>query len=150
MSTDKKTTKDLMEVLADGREGFQTGAEKLQETESPELATDFRRLAQQRDRFYTELENMAAQYGDDVEESGSVAASLHRGWMSLKDAISGSSAKGVVDAAEQGEDHAVKAYRDALEEDISEDLRTVVQKQFTEIQSAHQTISAYKQQLHAA
>jgi uncharacterized protein (TIGR02284 family) len=150
MSTDKKTTKDLMEVLADGREGFQTGAEKLQETDSPEIATDFRRLAQQRDSFYTQLETMAAQYGDDVEETGSVAATLHRGWMSLKDAISGSSAKGVVDAAEQGEAHAVKVYRNALEDDISPDLRTVVQRQCTEIEEAHQMISSYKERLEAA
>jgi uncharacterized protein (TIGR02284 family) len=150
MSTDKKTTKDLMEVLADGREGFQTGAEKLQETDSPEIATDFRRLAQQRDSFYTQLETMAAQYGDDVEETGSVAATLHRGWMSLKDAISGSSAKGVVDAAEQGEAHAVKVYRNALEDDISPDLRTVVQQQCTEIEEAHQMISSYKERLEAA
>jgi uncharacterized protein (TIGR02284 family) len=150
MSTDKKTTKDLMEVLADGRDGFQKGAEKLHETNSPEIAVEFRRLAQQRDSFYTQLETMAAKYGDQLEESGSIAASVHRGWMSLKDALSGSSPKGVVDAAEQGEDHAVNAYKDALQEDMSPELRTVVQKQFTEIQSAHQTISAYKEHFHAA
>ena len=47
MSTDKSTTKDIMEVLADGRDGFTKGAEKLDETNSPEIATLFRRLAQQ-------------------------------------------------------------------------------------------------------
>jgi uncharacterized protein (TIGR02284 family) len=150
MSTDKSTTKDIMEVLADGRDGFTKGAEKLEETNSPEIATLFRRLAQQRSGFYTELETMAQQYGDDIEETGSITASLHRGWMALKDAVSGSSPKGVVDAAEQGEDHAVNAYEDALESDISENLRTVIQRQFDEIRTAHSTVRQMQEDLKAA
>ena len=150
MSTDKTATKDLMEVLADGQEGFMKGAAKLDESDSPEIATVFRRLGQQRASFYTELETMAKQYGDDLEESGSAAAKLHRGWMSLKDAISGSSAKGVVDAAEQGEDHAVAAYNGALDGDLSADLRTLIQRQFTDVQAAHDTVRTLKEQLKAA
>jgi uncharacterized protein (TIGR02284 family) len=150
MSTDKNVTKDLMEVLADGREGFTKGAEKLDESNSPELATVFRRYGDQRASFYGELEQMAREYGDNVEESGSIAASLHRGWMSLKDAVSGSSPKGVIDAAEQGEDHAMEAYQDALESDISPDLRSVVQRQLSDVQVAHATIRDLKEKLQAA
>jgi uncharacterized protein (TIGR02284 family) len=87
---------------------------------------------------------MAKHYGDDVEESGSVLASLHRGWMSLKDALSGSSPKGVIDAAEQGEDHAVAAYEKALGEDISADLRTVAQRQQIDVKAAHDEIRTLK------
>jgi uncharacterized protein (TIGR02284 family) len=150
MSTDKHTTKDLMEVLADGREGFMKGAEKLEESNSPEIATVFRQFGQQRAGFYGELEMMAKNYGDDIEASGSAAATLHRGWMSLKDALSGSSPKGVVDAAEQGEDHAMSAYQDALDADISAELRTVVQRQFGDVQVAHATIRDMKEKLKAA
>ena len=150
MSIDKDVTKDLMEVLADGQEGFMKGAEKLTDSDSAELATTFRRFGEQRGRFYSELETMAKQYGDEVEESGSVAATLHRGWMSLKDAISGSSAKGVVDAAEQGEDHAVAAYKKALQADVSADLRAVVERQFTDVKAAHDEVRSLKMQFKAA
>ena len=150
MSNDKTATKDLMEVLADGREGFMKGADKLEESNSPDIATVFRKFGQQRASFYTELEMIAKQYGDDVEETGSVAATFHRGWMALKDAISGSSPKGVVDAAEQGEDHAVAAYKDALKGDLSGELRSVVARQFTDVQAAHDTVRSLKQQLKAA
>ena len=95
----------------------------------PELADTFTRFSQQRAGFYAELQGMAKDYGDDIEESGSVAATLHRGWLSLKDALAGSDPKGVLDAAEQGEDHAVKEYEKALEADISPALREVVQRQ---------------------
>ena len=61
-----------METLADGRDGFLKGAEKLTETNTPELAQAFRQYGAQRPAFYDELERMAASYGDDIEETGSV------------------------------------------------------------------------------
>ena len=144
MSTDKAVTEDLMETLQDGKEGFEKGAEKLDESKAPQLAVTFRRLSQQRDGFYTELKAMAKDYGDKVEESGSVAAKLHRGWMGLKDALSGSDPDGVLDAAEQGEEHATKKYQEALADDISEGLRTEIKRQLVDITSAHQEIKSLR------
>lgn len=147
MSTDEAVTKDLIETLEDGKEGFAKGAEKLDSTDSPELATTFRQLSEQRARFSTELREMAKDYGDKITESGSVVASLHRGWMSLKDALAGSDSSGVLDAAEQGEDHAVKEYRKALDNsDISQGLRTVVERQYGEVQAAHDQVRALRDQ----
>ena len=48
MSNDAKVTKDLMMTLKDGTDGFAKGAEKLVETNHPELATTFRKYADQR------------------------------------------------------------------------------------------------------
>jgi uncharacterized protein (TIGR02284 family) len=148
MSADARVTKDLMEVLADGEDGFNKAADKLADTNSPELAGTFRRYAEQRRSFYAELEMMAAEYGDDIDEDGSVVASIHRGWMSIKDALAGSSASGVVDAAEQGEDHAVEVYSDALEAEISPRLRSVVQRQAMAIRAAHDEVRSLKRQFH--
>lgn len=144
MSTDEAVTKDLMETLEDGKEGFAKGAEKLDKDSSPEMATMFRQLSQQRAGFYTELQNLAATYGDQVSEKGSAAATLHRGWLSLKDALTGSSPSGVLDAAEQGEDHAIKKYEKALGQDISAGLRTTVQRQLTEIRAAHDQVKSLR------
>ncbi len=140
MSTDKKVTKDLIQTLEDGKNGFAEAADKLAESDRPDLAASFRTLSTQRAGFSAELEQMAAAYGDDIDESGSVAAAVHRGWMTLKDALSGSDPKGVLDASEQGEDHAVKEYQKALDEDISADLRTVVARQFADIKAAHDQV----------
>lgn len=60
--------------------------------------------------------------------------------MSLKDALSGSSARGVLDAAEQGEDHAVKEFHKALQADISPELANVVRRQLVEIQATHDEV----------
>lgn len=140
MSTDAKTTKDLIGTLEDGRTGFTKAADKLDDTDRRDIAPRFRDFAEQRGALSAELENLAAQYGDDIDEDGSVAAAVHRGWMSLKDALSGSSAQGVLDAAEQGEDHAVKEFQKALDADISPELATVVRRQLVEITATHDEV----------
>jgi len=144
MSTDEAVAKDLIETLEDGKDGFAKGAEKLDGTDAPELAATFRQLSDQRARFSAELREMAKDYGDQINESGSVVATLHRGWMSLKDALAGSGPDGVLDAAEQGEDHAVKEYEKALTDDISAGLRTIVERQFAEVKAAHDQVRSLR------
>ena len=144
MSTDEAVTKDLIETLEDGEEGFSKGAEKLADSDAPELAATFRQFSEQRASFSAELRTMADNYGDHIEESGSIAAAAHRGWMSLKDALTGSDPKGVLDAAEQGEDHAVKTYKKALDADISDGLRSVVQRQSVDVKSAHDKVRSLR------
>ena len=144
MSIDATVTKDLMQTLEDGKEGYARGAEKLNGTAALEIAGAFRRLSDQRATYYTELETLAKTYGDEIEESGSIVGTIHRGWMALKDAISGDGPEGVLDAAEQGEDHAVDAYEKALKEDLSPTLRTVVQRQFGEVTAAHDDVRSLR------
>lgn len=150
MSNDERVTKDLIQTLEDGKEGFERAAERLEGTDRADLCPTFREFAAQRDRFAIELRGLAAAYGDDIDQSGSVAGAVHRGWMAVKDALSGSSdADGVLDAAEQGEDHAVSEYGKALEEDISNQLRTVIERQFVDVKSAHDTVRAARNAAHS-
>ena len=144
MSNDASVTKDLLQTLEDGRAGYEKGAEKLDSTDAPELAPTFRKYSEQRAAFTTELQSLAQQYGDQLDADGSLAGTLHRGWLSLKDALAGSKPDGVIDAAEQGEDHAVSEYEKALDADISPELRSVVQRQLTEIRAAHDDVKALR------
>ncbi len=144
MSQDARVTKDLIETLKDGQEGFASAADRLAESTWSELAPEFREYADQRARFASELETLAARYGDDIDASGSLAAATHRFWMAVKDTFSGDDPDGVLDAAEQGEDHSVSEYEKALEADISPELRTVVQRQLSEIQAAHNRVRALR------
>lgn len=144
MSVDKDVTENVIEILQDGHKGFADAAEKLRESERPELAPKFEAYSKQRGRFSAELEQMASAYGDDVDESGSVRATMHRAWMSVKDTLSGDDPNGVLDAAEQGEDYALKAYEDALGEKISPNLRSTLERQFTEVKQAHDEVRALR------
>ncbi len=61
--------------------------------------------------------------------------------MTLKEALSSSDAKAILDVAKQGEDHAVSEFDKALDQDISAGLRDVVQRQATEITAARESIA---------
>lgn len=141
-STDEKVTTDLIETLEDGRQGFEHAAKRLADSDRPDIARRFETFAVQRGEFSAELEAMAASYGDDIDEDGSIAAAVHRGWISVKDAVAGADAAGVLDAALTGEDHAVSEYGDALDQDISPKLRDVIVRQLAAIEAVRAEVTA--------
>ena len=142
MSDDAKTAKELVETLKDGERGFASAAEKLRDGDRPEWATTLQRLSEQRAGFRREIVEMGHDYGDDVDESGSVAATLHRGWISLKDALTGDDAGSVLGAAVTGEDHAVSEYEKAEKADLSAGFRGVVTRQHAAIVAARDEVKA--------
>ena len=144
MSDDAKAAKELVETLKDGEKGYATAADKLRDSDRPEWATTMQRLSQQRAGFRREIVDMGHEYGDDVDESGTVAAAVHRGWLSLKDAVTGDDPDAVLGAAETGEDHAVKEYEDALKMDLSAGFREVVVRQQADVLAAREELKALK------
>ena len=144
MSDDAKAAKELVETLKDGERGYATAAEKLRDSDRPEWAATMQRLSEQRAGFWREIVDMGHEYGDDVDESGTVAAAVHRGWLSLKDAVTGDDPGAVLGAAESGEDHAVSEYEDALEMDLSAGFRDVVVRQHAAVLAARDEVRALK------
>src|SRR6478672_7183201 len=142
MSDDAQAAKDLVETLKDGENGFASAAEKLRDSDRPEWATTLDRLSEQRAGFRREIVALGHEYGEDVDESGSAAAALHRGWISLKDAMTGDDAGSVLGAAVSGEDHAVSEYEKALEQDLSAGFREVVSRQHATVVAARDEVKA--------
>lgn len=125
---------DLIETCRDGETGFREAGDGAQD---PNLARLFRSYSAQRAQFVTELDQQVRRLGGKPAERGHAVASAHRGWMNLRQALSGRSDAAVVAEAERGEDHAVRAYEKALEADLPEDLRLVVERQYMEVREAH-------------
>jgi uncharacterized protein (TIGR02284 family) len=142
MSDDEKVARDLVETLRDGERGFSAAAEKLRDDDHPQWASAMQRMAEQRAGFRRDIVAMGHAYGDDVDESGSAAAALHRGWLSLKDALTGDDAGSVLGAAVTGEDHAVSEYEKALEKDLSGGFREVVERQHAAVVAARDEVKA--------
>ncbi len=144
MSDDAKVAKELVETLKDGEKGFSSAADKLRDSDRAEWATTMQRLADQRAGFRREIVELGHDYGDDVDDSGTAAAALHRGWISLKDALTGDDAGSVVSAAETGEDHAVSEYEKALEADLSSGFRDVVTRQHAAVSAARDEVKGLR------
>jgi uncharacterized protein (TIGR02284 family) len=137
MSTDESIATDLIRTLENGKEGFTKAAEKLADSDRPDVAAKFREFAQQRATMSDELKAIAGAYGDDIDQRSTLPGALHRGWIAVKDALTGDDAEAVIGAAETGEDHAVEQYREALDADISPEFRPLVARQLAAVQAAH-------------
>jgi uncharacterized protein (TIGR02284 family) len=137
LSTDEKIANKLIHTLVNGQEGFDKAAEKLADSDRPDVAAKFREFAQQRAAMSDELKQLTESYGDDADERGTVPGALHRGWIAVKDALTNDDADAVIGAAETGEDHAVEQFREALEADLSPEFRPVVARQLASVEAAH-------------
>ncbi|MDQ3686489.1 MAG: PA2169 family four-helix-bundle protein [Acidobacteriota bacterium] len=136
------TLNNLIETCKDGQNGFQTAADGVKNTE---LKTLFSTYAQQRAKFAGDLQSEVRRLGGDPEKSGSVAATLHRGWINIKSTVTGEDESAVLAECERGEDSAVSNYQDALAANLPANVQDVVQRQFTQIKDAHDRIRSLEQ-----
>ena len=133
------TLNNLIETCKDGEQGFRAAADGVQRSD---LRTLFLTYSQQRAQFAAELQNEVRHLGGDPEERGSVAASLHRGWINIKSAVTGEDEGAVISECERGEDSAIRNYRDALNEDLPANIRETVERQYAQVKEAHDRIRA--------
>jgi uncharacterized protein (TIGR02284 family) len=133
---------ELVQTCRDGEEGFRTAADALR---NPELRSLFLTYTQQRADFRAELEAEIRRLGGEPRTRGSVAGSLHRGWMNIRSAVTGTSGEAIVAEAERGEDSAKRAYEEALTRDIPAGIRAVVERQNARIKEAHDRVRALRE-----
>lgn len=135
---------DLIEICKDGQHGFRTAAEDAKDADLARIFTEF---STQRTSFIAELQDRVRSLGGDPEKSGSVSGSLHRGWIDMKAAISSHEPHAVLAECERGEDAAVKAYREALDENLDPISRGIISRQYASIQAAHDRIKQLRDSL---
>jgi uncharacterized protein (TIGR02284 family) len=137
----KDTLVNLINVLRDGHHGFLELEKHLKDHEA---RTFFLKQSQERAQFAAELENELHRLGvKDVHEDGKVAGKLHRAWGELKSKLGGGDHE-LLATAEQGEDEAKKAYREALETHLPADLREVITRQQAQVVIAHDKTKALR------
>jgi len=127
----------LIETCKDGEEGFRKAGEGVQRSD---LKTLFNEYSRQRSQFASELQMEVSRIGGSPEKTGSVSGAVHRGWIDLKSAVTGKDDHAILSEAERGEDVAVKNYQDAIGKDLPTDLRSIVEKQFSQIQQCHHRV----------
>ena len=128
---------NLIETCRDGQEGFRTAAESSVRSDLKSLFSNY---SQQRAQFAGELQQEVRTLGGDPEKSGSVAGSLHRGWMNIRAAVLGHEEAAIVSECERGEDASVSNYGDAIGKEMPANIRAIVEKQYSEVQAAHDLI----------
>ncbi|WP_341677998.1 PA2169 family four-helix-bundle protein [Niveibacterium sp. SC-1] len=137
------TLNDLIENSKDGEAGFKQCAEKA---DSEALQRLFGARAQECASAAAELQSIVASSGETPETSGTASGALHRGWVSLKAALSRDDDLAMLEECERGEDHALARYRDALKEELPADVRMVVQRQYEGAKRNHDQVRSLRDQ----
>jgi len=100
--------KDLLSIVNDGKEGYESSAEA---TENIELQGVFLKYAAQRAAYAEELRAHIKVHGADAEnESGGVLGALHRTWIDIKQALSSKEDQAILEAIVTGEKAAIEKY----------------------------------------
>jgi uncharacterized protein (TIGR02284 family) len=128
---------DLVETSKDGEQGFRAAAE---DTKTATLRIIFLERAENCAKAVADLRQLISRLGGDPQEHGSVAGAIHRGWVNLKAAASGRTDLAILEECERGEDVAKARYRKALEQQLPDDIRSIVDRQYDGLQRNHDQI----------
>jgi len=136
---------DVIKSLNDGQKGFADIGEHLKDDT---LKRYFLAESLKRANFRAELENELHRAGmADVKESGTVAGAVHRTWGDLKAKLGSGDDHSLLETAEQGEDVAKKAYKDALEHDLPLPIRQLLTEQQAHVMNAHDYVRNHRDAL---
>jgi uncharacterized protein (TIGR02284 family) len=133
------TLNNLIETVKDGEQGFRTAAEGVT---SPQVKTVFEEYARQRAQMARELQDEVRGLGGEAEKSGSVSASLHRGWINIKSVVTGKDEHAIIAEAERGEDVAKAVFEAALKEPLPTQVMALVQRMAGQVREAHDRVRA--------
>lgn len=131
------TLNGLIETCKDGQNGFKEAAEGV---ERSDLKSLFYECSQQRSQFAGELQSLVRELGGDPENSGSITAALHRGFIDIKSIVMGKDETAILNECERGEDIAKAAFQKASEQDLPANVKTTVQNQSNTVKTTHDKI----------
>ena len=129
MAADNKTAistlNDLIETCKDGSNGFMAAAAAVTQPDAKALFTSRTPIIE---HAAAELQAEVTRLGGKPETSGSVAATVHRGFIGLKAAITGKDEAAIITECERGEELAVKNYEDALKKELPMETRAILER----------------------
>ena len=142
-----ETVNDLIENCKDGEYGFRRCGERV---ERSDLKQVMNQRADDCQRAASELQTLVSQLGGTPETTGTALGAMHRGWVSVRDAVSGDSDLAVLEECERGEDAALERYRSALEQALPPHVRSIVERQYEGVKRNHQQVRSLRDQLRMA
>ena len=146
MSTPSKTLQQVEDTLStiidnliDSQDGFQKIGDELKDED---LRLYFLAESLTRAQFRGELETILHQEGvHEIKEGGTTSGTIHRAWADLKTTLGGGDHTLLV-TAEQAEDEAKEAYKEALDTQLPFPVRQVLSSQSAQIQASHDYVKA--------
>lgn len=138
----------LITTTIDSAHGFERSAENA---DAARFQSMFQEFATERRQVVNDLQARVRQLGGEPADDGSLKADVHRRWVDMKNAITGTGDKSVIEEVERGEDYIKEKYETALKDDeLSAETRMVITKAYDSVRRGHDRASALKKSMQSA
>lgn len=135
---------ELLEKNYDAEKGYLNAANNV---DSARLKNFFKERAAERSQFAKELRTEILSYGQIPEDSGSLKATMHRNWMTLKSTFSSNDEEAILEEAIRGEKASYDEYSEILKEnEFAPTTQTILENHKQIIQSAINSLK-YQEEL---
>ena len=136
------TLNTLIATLLDSVEGYEKSA---QEVGNPHYAQLFAARAVERQQAVDALREAVIAAGGEPEDHGSLMGSIHRAFLSLREAVSSRDDAAIVAEIEHGEDYLKDKFETALDSDtLDPGPREAVKAAWASVKAGHDEMSALK------
>ena len=137
---------ELNQFVNDRIEGYKHAA-KL--TKDPVHQSYYNDLVNQSTKFSNEINSTISSLGGSTETGTTAKGKIYRGWMDVKNTVTGSDEEAVIESNIYGEEWAQKAYKDALDHrgELPPNVVQMVEKQKN---ASMATCERLRQMKHAA
>ena len=133
----------LIEINNDRVEGYETAGK---ETTATDLQTLFAAFENTSATLLSELRAEVAMLGGTPEEGTRVTGKFFRTWMDVKAALTGNDRHLILNSCEFGEDKALEAYEEVLEntDGLSSDLISMIRAQESKLRADHDEVKSLR------
>ena len=128
---------DLLQITNDRIEGFSKVEDKVWETNSG-LKNDYDRMVSNSQKMKADLVQLIVERGGIADNTTTVAGSVHRAWIDVRNTFSGNGDETTLENVVFGERAAITAYENALESgDLCQESSKTVQDQLHHLKSSY-------------
>ncbi|HUS00440.1 MAG TPA: PA2169 family four-helix-bundle protein [Chitinophagaceae bacterium] len=128
----------LIAIANDGKYGYENAAEDVKDVTLKQM---FRQYSSERATYAEDLKKEVATLGGSPDKGGGPLGALHRTWMDIKSTITSGDREAILRTCITGEEAAVKAYTESLEdENITGHTKQLISQQLSGVQFALNSI----------
>lgn len=128
---------ELVETSKDGEKGFALAAKDAKDAR---LTSVFSQGEQSCRAAAQELQAQVLTLGGKPDAGGTLKGAVHRGWVSVKEAVSPRDDLALLEECERGEDYAKAQYSKALKQYLTPELRQLLERQYRGVVENHDRV----------
>jgi uncharacterized protein (TIGR02284 family) len=143
---------DLIRINQDRVTGYEKAVSEISDTMEAEIKTIYYQHAEESRGYKDSLSEAVTRLGGKPANDSTVSGKIYRAWMDVKATFSGDDLVASLQSCEFGEDAALKAYRQALEERayLPAGILSLIESQHASLRASHNRIKRYRDEYAAA